>query len=261
MNRTFGLSLLLLFAVTLTAQASVQLSLDDEVRFLNQSPGQSAGYGGAFDWLVTKGESAGQTYQTFCVELSNNGNAYINYGWTYKVSQLLDPAKNSPINDGKTSRLLGDTTGIYAFDQWSKLPPNSPDRNPTYAAAVQVALWRSIGYSSDLIQSDGGIRVTSEIETAITQLTTGWSDGWKATNEKVAILKDLGNAAAQDQIFFVATSNDAGGLHPVPEPTTIAIWGVGVGLAGAAALRRRKQPQGRWSKENRQQILSIIEGK
>ncbi|MGA2035575.1 MAG: PEP-CTERM sorting domain-containing protein, partial [Thermoguttaceae bacterium] len=47
----------------------------------------------------------------------------------------------------------------------------------------------------------------------------------------------------------------------VPEPATIAIWGLGIGLAGAAALRRRKQPRRRWSEENRQAILDIIEGK
>jgi MYXO-CTERM domain-containing protein len=50
-------------------------------------------------------------------------------------------------------------------------------------------------------------------------------------------------------------------VTPIPEPTTIAIWGVGVGLAGAAALRRRRQPGGRWSDENRQAIFHIIEGK
>jgi hypothetical protein len=48
--------------------------------------------------------------------------------------------------------------------------------------------------------------------------------------------------------------------QPVPEPATIAIWGLGIGLAGAAALRR-KQPRGRWSQENRQAIYAIIGGK
>jgi len=44
----------------------------------------------------------------------------------------------------------------------------------------------------------------------------------------------------------------------VPEPTTLAIWGLGLGVAGAAALRRRKQRGGRWSEENRQAIFQVI---
>ena len=52
-----------------------------------------------------------------------------------------------------------------------------------------------------------------------------------------------------------------GSEPPVPEPTTLAIWGLGMGLAGAAALRRRKQPRSRWSKKNRQAIFDVVEGK
>lgn len=55
-------------------------------------------------------------------------------------------------------------------------------------------------------------------------------------------------------------ANGGEGGDPTPEPTTLAIWGVGLGLAGAAALRRRKQPKGRWSEKNRQAILQVIEG-
>jgi len=48
----------------------------------------------------------------------------------------------------------------------------------------------------------------------------------------------------------------------VPEPTSVAVWGLGVGLAGAAALRRRKRRvAGGWSAENRQAILEVIQGR
>jgi hypothetical protein len=72
---------------------------------------------------------------------------------------------------------------------------------------------------------------------------------------------DDGYEMGQNQLLVLAPGDEGQIPNPIPEPTTIAIWGVGVGLAGAAALRRRRQPGGRWSDENRQAIFHIIEGK
>ena len=37
------------------------------------------------------------------------------------------------------------------------------------------------------------------------------------------------------------------------------VWGIGAGVAGAAAVRRRKQRRPGWTKQNRQAILSVID--
>lgn len=78
-------------------------------------------------------------------------------------------------------------------------------------------------------------------------------------NEYVVAFEDESTAEGSDWDFndVVIQLDD---VQVVPEPATIAIWGVGIGLAGAAALRR-KQPRGRWSQENRQAIYAIIGGK
>ncbi len=60
---------------------------------------------------------------------------------------------------------------------------------------------------------------------------------------------------------FDATYVDPAGGSSVnadPEPVTLVIWGV-LGVAGAAVVRRHKQPRGRWSQENRQAIFQVIE--
>ena len=64
---------------------------------------------------------------------------------------------------------------------------------------------------------------------------------------------DLGNAR-QDQMLYYG---GPGGV--VPEPVSLAIWGVAGGLgAMGLSLRRRRS---RWSDENRQAIVDIVEGR
>ncbi len=82
--------------------------------------------------------------------------------------------------------------------------------------------------------------------------------------ETISLSRSDGNVG--DASFAITSSFDltAPGPDltspPTPQPTALAIWGVGAGLAGAAALRRRK-PHGRWSEENRSAISRVIAGK
>jgi hypothetical protein len=51
-------------------------------------------------------------------------------------------------------------------------------------------------------------------------------------------------------------------ITTIPEPVSIVIWGLGAaGAAGAMALRRRKNTRARWSDENRQAIVGLIENR
>jgi hypothetical protein len=276
MKRCLGLSLLLVLAIALTAQASlqpvaIQLSLGDTVTFHDQTPNQSNGYGGGFDWTVastvsTTDAAVGTGFQTFCAELGDDGNAYIYFGATYKIAQFITPVVGQLINPGDTDPRYGnphtlvDTRGIYLFDLWSE---GLIAKNPSNAAAVQVALWHSIGYTDSEIYSDGGIPVTPDLDSLISHLAAAWTSSWTtAPDDQVGVLQVAGSGSpGQDQIFFVDVDPSDNGLPHAPEPATIVIWGVGLGLAGAAALRRRKQPRGGWSDENRQAIFHIIEGR
>jgi hypothetical protein len=136
------------------------------------------------------------------------------------------------------------------------------------AGAVQVALWESEGYTSSQIQGTGGYSfsqyttahaaISGFLSTPLNGVT--YSSSWTPSDVNAIYLTRNG-VGAQDQIVLVPTSHGSNN-GPVPEPLSMVVWGAFAGLAaGATALRRRKQPCGRWSAKNRQAILHVIEGK
>ena len=60
--------------------------------------------------------------------------------------------------------------------------------------------------------------------------------------------------------MFLITDADITGTPPVPEPASLAIWAIAGGL-GAAGLSLKRCRQGRWSDENRQAIMGIVQGR
>ena len=221
--------------------------------------------------------NAGETFQSFCVAIYQN----IGWGGQYNVSEFLPAQTNGQIN--WAGYKLADLDGVYLFDLWSH---NAIVQNQADAGAVQVALWLSEGYIERDITGEGGYSSTdynnalSTIETLLNYTGTDTPDefaAYLATNgansllpanytatdvSAIELTNGVGGSAAQDQVILTAPNIiPNGSSDSVPEPVTLAIWGVGAGLAGAAALRRRKQPRGRWSQESRQAIFHVIEGK
>jgi hypothetical protein len=249
MKRSFALSIVLVLAAALTARAGlVSLVAGDTATFKDQTSGASAGDGGQFDWTIASTVNGGQgsspvgtAFQTFCVDIG----AFISQNDTYKINSIITPAMyqesdgNSPSNEN--------TKGLYLFNEWSN---GLITHNATNAGAVQVALWESMGYTDTYINNNTSLNPSS-YQSTIATLAAGWTSSWTPppTEEVLTLLNSQGDPA-QDQIVSL-----------VPEPTTLAIWGLGVGLAGAAAMRRRKQSHGRWSAENRQAIFEVIDGK
>ncbi len=85
----------------------------------------------------------------------------------------------------------------------------------------------------------------------------------------------VSESSINDVFFLFGTNDSPGGVLPgtpgtpthnpndstVPEPTSLAIWGI-VSAAAASAVARRKQKigRGRWSKANRAAIYQVIGG-
>jgi hypothetical protein len=270
MKRSLIAFFVLFFAFALTAQASISLQVGDVVTYNGRAYDSHSnplfqGNGGAFSWTVSSvvpsppSSPVGSTFQSFCDELQQS----ISTGTSYTVSSVFTPTTGGTINS--SGNVLNNMKGIYLFDLWSN---GLITQNAANAGAVQVAIWQSEGYTSSAIMSTGGFSSSQYFAAsaaissllAITDISGSYSSSWTPTDVGAIILKHNGTGA-QDQIVLVSTSNNNNN-GSVPEPASLVVWGLGASLAaGAAALRRRKQPRGRWSAANRQVILQVIEGK
>ncbi len=286
MKRSLVLSLVLALAATLVdrvAVAAVNLVKNDTITFAN-SDSASEGWGGAFDWTVTTvvtptaaSSAPGTTFQSFCVQLQQD----IAPGGTYFVSNVLTNLKiGSTLNSSGST--LNSTAGLYLFDLWSE-NVNTFAHTAANAGMVQIALWLGEGYTESQIVNGAGYTSNSqdtgtfdvadaaikswESNPTVYTLLDGsvYGQNWVPPSNIDAIeLNNLCGTGAQGQLVYspiLSGGNQPSDNFPVPEPVAVVIWGVGAVLAGAAALRRRKQPRGRWSEENRQAILQIIDSK
>ena len=199
--------------------------------------------------------------------------------WVYYEFRLGDTASNA------SAYVPGNATGLYS-------PSNITYAGVTtsaneFAGAITQAIWSGLtsatnpfaaGYAVPAFASVPALASFTVSDPTIAKIISAWytdfsneQSGSGNTADYNAFLLTQPNlliadltcdgSPVQNQMVLGINSNPNGGVGTVPEPTTLVIWGVGAGLAGAAALRRRKQPRGRWSEENRQAIFRVIEGK
>lgn len=280
MKRALVLSAVFVFAVELSARAAVTfqpvlLVSGDTIQFQGQTPNESQGRGGAFTWEVIADDTAngvssspGTYFQTFCTQLTQSISATNDYTVT---SVTNSPAINSALNT--TGNSLQNYAGLYLFDLWNKGLLASSDvtyGTANVAGAVQVQIWLSEGYTSTQISTSSGIfgtTLTNDEFLANTLLSisdtgnTGTSYATFSPTDIAAVdLNNLSGQGAQDQVLLIPSSGTSSSGQPTaPEPTGIIVWGIGAGVAGAAAVRRRGQRRTRWTKQNRQAILAVID--
>jgi hypothetical protein len=264
------LGLALALALGASVQASpVILQTGDSVKFNGAVSGASEGNGGAFSWQLTGTVSGppsspiGTNFDTFCTELQQN----INNGSTYTIGSLFTPSTGGTINS--SGNILQNMKGVYLFDLWSNNLLSSYTSSwgsAAVAGAVQYELWASEGYTSAQISSTGGLSgslfnsasADAAILLGVTDVNGAYSSSWAPTDVSAFILTHNGGPA-QDQIVLVPSNGQQTGSPATPEPTSMIVWGVGAGLAGAAAARRGTRRRGKWTKQNRQAILAVIE--
>jgi hypothetical protein len=238
MKRSLVLSLILALAATMRADAAINLSTGDAITFVGQTSGLSTGGGGQFDWIVastaprtngTQPPAVNTAFNSFCAQLEGDG-SWLNQGETYTINRFITPIVGQVIN--KAGATLLDSKGAFLFDAWSE---GKIAQTQSGAAAVQVALWMSEGYTGDEIVSTA--RFTSSELAAAENLehsllkSLGYHCSWQIpTDDKVMVL------GGQDQ--WVDPGNSG-----VPEPSSIVVWSL-LGAAGVAiALRSKPGPK------------------
>lgn len=215
--------------------------------------GPGSGNGGEFKVSVNYDPAHGTTFvadafRTFCVELSES----IAFGGTYKVMSITTATTsrmNLTVQAAALYRAFWDgigttgTTSLLGQEYRRTYRPNgtySSDYQQD-ARSLQLAIWKAMGWDR----------------------TTFWTSGGYGTeynrNAKAKSLVDAANLVAAgegpDSDFFgvrimnltgrTGTGHYQDQLVVIPEPRSLAIWGltiVGIGSAIYLRLRRRQCP-------------------
>jgi len=199
------------------------------------------GYGGQFPTNPTDSDDY---LVSFCAQIGE----YINYGGVYEVAEL-----KYNVNDFARWIFWGYTTDQESGNVVPDRVSGSSNLLDSDAEAkeIQGALWKALEYSG----YDSWCPNYSAWETAYNN-----DDNWQNSSNSgsaVAVLLKMNDAPAQDQWVFI----EGTGNVIIPEPGTLAIWGL-LGLLSASACwwqgRRKGRPRG-WPEANRTAILEMIE--
>jgi hypothetical protein len=221
--------LLLVLAVCQNAHASavMYVSLDDQGRYLDpfdfiDRNGKTSGYGGVF--LATLDGS--NPYPVFCVDLYTD----VNPGSPYSVD-ILSPDDTASL---AYSSRLPQAAWLYV----TYMPLVDAASNKAVAgAALQLAIWDVVEDGGDGLSS-GSIRVDSAITNPTNIAATNLASSMIAAAQGQSLLNAavLMNVVGPDGSQTLITAADA--FAPVPEPSTMAL--LGVGLLSVAMLKSRR---------------------
>ncbi|GEM_PF-668276 len=231
------LSALTLFGAQTVSAAALDLTDGDRIKLTREASNFGGGFGGGE--FVATGVSvfngAGDSFLTFCLEYTEHISLNTNY--YVKIN-------TGAVNGGNSSAAAyaGDVAGTSTFDPisnatawlYTQYRSNSLSgftNNDASANALQLAIWNLEGELTGSAAASA-LSAYNSNTTAQNWVTSAIANGTGIGN--VRVLNLYSDAAmtvrAQDQLY----------LAPVPEPEIYAMMGLGLGLMGFVA-RRRKQ--------------------
>ena len=221
MNKKVKSGLLALATAALFASqgAVAAVSVGDRITFAD---GPGGGSGGSF--LITDYDSTGTivkgSFYSFCVEY----NEYMSFGPFYKVGGISTAAMNGGVGGGNPDPL--DVKTAWLYTQYVQ-NPSALNAVTGWAAASAEAKGTAMQNAIWYIEQE--VNTLSTLASALVgaAASSGWTD---VGNVKILNVTTLAGGLAQDQLY----------ITPIPEPEIYAMMGLGLGLMGFVA-RRRKQ--------------------
>ncbi len=207
--------------------AQVNISAGDYIRF---SDGPGASPGGAFNITSYGADSTGSapnavgSFLSFCVEY----NEYMNFTNVFRIDGVSTSAKNGGVGGAVSGADPLDTRTAWLYTQYIENPSALGAVSGWNAASTVdkgTAMQQAVWFLEQEIAVGGLNTLASALVTAANG--SGWSDVGRV---KILNIKTLAGGVAQDQLY----------ITPVPEPEIYAMMGLGLGLMGFIA-RRRKQ--------------------
>ena len=170
----------------------------------------------------------------------------------------LVPLANAPERNGLNAASVTPMGAVAAgliSELWTHAFTNS--MTPTENSAFQLAIWK-LEYDQGSTDWTTGYLRTDAITAAgaVVTLATQWIND---VNNNVYAPTDLVALTDWDKQDFVGQGV---AYESTPEPASLIVWSVlSASVAGMALIRRRRGGAARWSAENRQAILKMIENK
>lgn len=258
---------------SLMGTGGTQLKLYDNVAHTTQLDAWNSSQGGLLGWTnatVTTGSGTTSipNFNTACVEVVQN--VYWNTPATWTVGSLAtapNPGNINNLTGGMGADAAGLIQALYnahtdAFGNFTGA--GSIGGSSVDAGAFQMAIWK-IEYDS-ATQFNGstfnpnfttGRMISQNPSSAETILATQWLTGLQKA--PVTNVYALISTTGQDQAVIGLAILPA--APAVPEPASLVVWSLlAGGSAGLAVARKRQQRSGpRWSRENRDAILAMIQ--
>jgi len=230
MNMTKRLAASLVFsALTLFGAQTVSAADIVAGNFIKLNNGPGSGPGGEF--IASFLDNSG-SFSTFCLEK----NEYFSYGQTLKVQAVNTAAVSGGIGGGNPDPLSYQSAWLYTQFRGGTLSSYGGANIANDADSLQNAFWF---FENEITSLGSGLSAAelTQAQTWVNQANAAVTGGWNSIGN-VRVLNLLrqdssGNytVQAQDQLYLTT---------PVPEPEIYAMMGLGLGLMGFVA-RRRKQ--------------------
>jgi hypothetical protein len=207
--------------------AQVNITAGNYIRF---SDGPGAGNGGAFNITSYGADSTGSapnavgSFLSFCVE----HNEYMNFSNVFRVDGVSTAAKNGGVGGAVAGQDPLDVRTAWLYTQYIESPSALGAVSGWNAASLVdkgTAMQQAVWFLEQEIAFGSMNTLASALVTAANG--SGWTDVGRV---KILNIKNLSGGVAQDQLY----------ITPVPEPEIYAMMGLGLGLMGFMA-RRRKQ--------------------
>ncbi len=221
----------------------------------------------------------------FCIEIpeSITVGGYLPYKYGTATERGLVDLSEAPHNNGGYSPSPMELNATLIEGLWHNVMGNQTQIDAVVAdvtkrGAFQLAVWKlEYDGATALNWTTGAVNWTSGSLTVRSSLNPYYSDlnddavlqagawigelaaaGWDDTEGYLGGKAELVALTDPDQQDFVGqgTANRI----TTPEPIALAVWSV-LGAAGAAGVAVRRRRGGRWSAENREAILGLIERK